>query len=164
MKHTKNKKDTIRLFVISRLQWIRKQQRRFLQQERQTKREYVSGESHYLFGKLYRLNVINTNSQSKIEIRNRAHLDLYVRADATSAQKEIIVERFYRSELKKLIPTLLRRWKKKLGVQTEEIKIKKMKTKWGTCNSDDRRIRLNLELAKKPIHCIDYVLVHELAT
>lgn len=79
-----------------------------------------------------RLNVINTNIQSKIEIRNKAYIDLYVRAGATSAQKEIIIEKFYRSELKKLFPALLKRWQKKLGIRTEEIKIKKMKTKWGT--------------------------------
>jgi len=154
--------DTIKFFVMSRIHWIRKQQLKFLEQERQTKRQYVSGESHYFLGKRYRLNLVRTNARPKVEIRRSTHIDLHVRPDTTIQEREEIVDRFYRSELRKVIPILLERWQKKLGAQVNEVKIKKMKTKWGTCNSKDSRVWLNLELAKKPSHCIDYVFVHEL--
>ena len=158
----KTSDETIRLFVISRMPWIRKQQLKFLEQERQTQREYVAGESHYFFGNRYRLNIIHTDTHPKIEIRRKTHIDLYIRAVTTSPEREAIFEKFYRSELRKLVPSLLERWQKKVGVRVNEVKIKKMKTKWGTCNPKDGRIWLNLELAKKPLHCTDYVFVHEL--
>ena len=158
----KTNDETIRLFVISKMPWIRKQQLKFLEQERQTQREYVAGESHYFLGNRYRLNIIHADTQPKIEIRKKTHIDLYIRADTTTQKREAIFEEFYRSELRKLVPSLLERWQKKVGVRVNEVKIKKMKTKWGTCNPEDGRIWLNLELAKKTLCCIDYVFVHEL--
>ena len=154
--------ETLRLFIISKKSWIKKQQKKFLQQERQTKREYVSGETHYFFGRRYQLNVNNSDSEPKIEIRKKKHIDLYVKPNTSIQQKERIFEKFYRSELEKIIPKLVQKWKKKVGTKVNEVKIRKMKTKWGTCNSKDKRIWLNLELAKKPLQCIDYVFVHEL--
>lgn len=159
----KTSDETIRLFVISKLHWIRKQQLKFLEQERQTQRAYVSGESHYFLGNRYRLNLIHTNTRPRIDIRRKSQIDLYIRADTTAKKREAIFERFYRSELRKLVPSLLERWQKKVGVRVDEVKIRKMKTKWGSCNPKDGRIWLNLELAKKTLHCIDYVFVHELA-
>ena len=158
----KTSDEAIKFFVISKMPWIKKQQIKFLKQERQTQREYVSGESHYFFGKRYRLNIIHTDSKPKIEIQNKTRIDLYIKPDTTVQQREAIFEKFYRSNLKNFIPSLLERWQKKVGVRVREVKIKKMKTKWGTCNSNKKRIWLNLELAKKPLHCIDYVFVHEL--
>lgn len=154
--------ETIRLFVLSKTSWIKKQQQKFLKQERQTQREYVAGESHYFFGKRYRLNIIYTDDTPKIEIKRKTYINMYVRPYTTTKEREVIFEKFYRSEIEKLIPVLLRKWQKKLGVKPKEVRIKKMKTKWGTCNTKPRRIWLNLELAKKPLHCIDYVFVHEL--
>lgn len=154
--------ETIRLFVISRMPWIRKQQLKFLGQERETQREYVSGESHYFLGSRYRLNVIHADARPRIEIRRNAHIDLYIKANTTTQEREVIFDRFYRSELRKLVPRLLERWQKKVGVRVNEVRIKKMKTKWGSCNPKDGRIWLNLELAKKALPCIDYVFVHEL--
>jgi hypothetical protein len=154
--------EKIRLFVISRMSWIRKQQRRFLQQERQIERQYVAGESHYFFGDRYRLNIIYSESRPKIQIRKKTHIDLSIRANARTDEREAIFEKFYRSELRKLVPNLLERWQKKFGVPVNEVRIKKMKTKWGSCNVKARRIWLNSELAKKPAHCSDYVFVHEL--
>jgi len=87
---------------------------------------------------------------------------MYVKPHTTTKQREVIFEKFYRSEIEKLIPVLLGKWQKKVGVKPKEVRIKKMKTKWGACNTKARRIWLNLELAKKPLHCIDYVFVHEL--
>lgn len=158
----KTSDEAIRFFVISRMPWIRKQQLKFLKQERETQREFVTGESHYFLGKRYRLNIIHTDGRPKTELRRTTFIDLAIRPDMTSEQREMIFEKFYRSELRKLVPGLLERWQKKVGVQAKEVCIKKMKTRWGTCISKERRIWLNLELAKKPLHCIDYVFVHEL--
>ncbi len=154
--------DAIKLFITSKLPWIEKQQLKFIKQERQTQREYVAGESHYFFGNRYRLNIDYHDAPPKIEIRRKTHIDLYARPETTTQQRKKIFETFYRAELTKLIPSLLERWKKKVDVQVEEVRIKKMKTKWGSCNPKDKRIWLNLELAKKPFQCVDYVFVHEL--
>ena len=158
----KTSDETLRLFLISKTSWIKKQQEKFLQQERQSKREYVSGESHYLFGNRYRLNVIDTNESPKIKIHKKTHLNLYVKSNTSLQQKEKLFERFYRLELEKIIPKLLKKWGKKVGVDVNQVKIRKMKTKWGTCDAKKKQILLNLEMAKKPPHCIDYVFVHEL--
>jgi predicted metal-dependent hydrolase len=154
--------ESIRLFVISKMLWIKKQEKFFLSQQRQTARKYVSGETHYIFGKAYRLRVINSDDGTKLVISKKSYIDLYVKSNANAEQKAKIFENYYRSELRKLIFKIVSKWEKKVGVKTPELKIRKMKTRWGTCNSEDKRIWLNLELAKKPFHCIDYVLVHEL--
>lgn len=155
--------ETIRLFVLSKMIWIKSQQKKFQEQERQSERRYVSGESHYFLGNRFLLDVIPTENRPKIEVRSRKRITLYANANATPSQRGAIVDRFYRSELKKLIPASLQKWEKKLDVEAKEVRIKKMKTKWGTCNPSDRRVWLNLELAKKLSPCIDYVFVHELA-
>jgi len=154
--------ESIRLFVISKTSWIKKQQKYFAKQERQTPRKYVTGETHYIFGKSYRLNVIHSNEPPKIRISKKTHIDLHVKTKSTIKQREKIFEKYYRLEINKIIPKLVKKWEQKVGVKVKEVKIKKMKTKWGTCNNKDKRIWLNLELAKKPFHCIDYVFVHEL--
>lgn len=157
----KTSDESTRLFVISKIPWLKKQQMRFSKQERQTPRKYVTGESHYFFGKRYTLNVIHTDKIQKLEIRKKTHIDLYIKSNTTIKQREKLFEKFYRSELTKIIPKL-EKWQNKVGANAKEVKIRKMKTKWGTCNNKDKRIWLNLELAKKPLHCIDYVFVHEL--
>jgi predicted metal-dependent hydrolase len=154
--------EAIKLLVISKMPWIKKQQLRFNQQERQSKREYVSGESHYFFGNRYRLNVVQTNSKPKIEIKRKTRIDMYVNPEANLKKKENLMNNFYRTELKKQIPILVEKWQKITGLQVKEVNIKKMKTKWGTCKPKYQRIWVNLELAKKPLHCLEYVLVHEM--
>jgi len=158
----KTKEEAIRLFVISKIPWIKKQQKFFAKQERQTPREYVTGETHYIFGKAYRLNVIKSNEPSKITLKRKTHIDLYVKKSSTILQRRKLFEKFYRKELENILSKSIKKWEKKIGVNTKEVRIRKMKTKWGTCNDKEKRIWLNLELAKKPFHCIDYVLVHEL--
>ena len=155
--------ETIRLFVLSKMHWIKKQQQRFREQARQTEREYVSGESHYFFGKRFRLNVVHTDDRPRIEVSNRNQMTLLTESGSSPSQRKAVFEKFYRSELKRVIPRLLEKWQDRLGVQAKEVRIKKMKTKWGTCNPHDGRIWLNLELAKKASPCVDYVFVHELA-
>ncbi len=142
--------------------WIKKQQLKFNEQERQTKREYVSGESHYFLGNRYRLNVIQTDAKPKIEIKRKTRIDMYVKPQASFEEKERLMDKFYRSELKKQLPALVAKWEEITGLQIKEIKIKKMKTKWGTCNPKHQRVWLNLELTKKPLRCLEYVLVHEM--
>ena len=154
--------EKIQLFVISRIPWIKKQKNNFREQARQTKREYVSGESHYFLGNRYLLNVIHTLESPKIEIKNKNRINLKIKPGTTNKKREELIENFYRGELRKQIPLFIQKWEKKTGVQVKEIKIKKMKTKWGTCKPEYGRMWLNLELAKKPLHCLEYVLVHEM--
>ena len=158
----KTSDEKIRLLVISKMRWIKRQQRIFRNQERQERREYVSGESHYLLGRRYRLNVIDTDSKPKIEIKRKTHIDLHISKKSSIQKRESVFEKFYRSEMDKLVPSLIKKWQDKVGVKANEIRFRKMKTKWGTCNIDDKRIWLNLELAKKPRKCLDYVILHEL--
>ncbi len=154
--------ETLRIFLITKATWLKKQKERFSKQERQTKREYVSGESHYIFGKKYQLTVQKNEEKPEIKITKKTSIKLTTKPKTTIYQKQKIFEKFYRDELEKIIPKLLKKWEKKVGVKVKEVKIKKMKTKWGTCNIKDKRIWLNLELAKQPLYCIDYVFVHEL--
>ena len=155
-------KDAIRLAVISRLGWIRKRQAQFEQQERQSEREYVSGESHYFEGRRYRLDVIEQNSPPAVLLLNNTTLALSVRPGAHRSQREAALDRWYRGQLRDRLPALVEKWEQKIGVQADEVRIRKMKTRWGTCNSRARRIWLNLELMKKPASCLEYVVVHEL--
>lgn len=154
--------ETIRLFAISKLPWIKKHIKRFNNQDRQTEREYISGESHYVFGTRYLLNVIPTNSKSQVTIRNRKFIDLYVKEGSTKAQRAKLLNEWYRHQLKDQMPALIDKWEKEIGVGVNEWGIKKMKTRWGSCNIKSKRIWINLELAKKPIECLEYIIVHEM--
>src|SRR3990172_9615207 len=154
--------DAVRLAVIGKLGWIKRQRARFDAQPRQSEREMVSGESHYLLGRRYRLNVIKHNGPSKVALRKKTTIDLYVRPETSAAQRERLLRRWYREQLAALVPPLLDKWQPVLGVQETTWAIKKMKTGGGTCTAPARRIWLNLELAKKPVQCLEYIVVHEL--
>ena len=155
--------EAVRLAVIGKLGWIRRQRAGFEGQPRESQREMVSGESHYFLGRRYRLRVIHTAEAAGIMLRNRTRMELRVRPDSTAAQRALVLQRWYRQELQKLVPPLREKWQMTLGVQAADWGIKKMKTKWGACNVEARRIWLNLELAKKPPQCLEYIVVHELA-
>ncbi|MEE4149583.1 SprT family zinc-dependent metalloprotease [Pseudomonas viridiflava] len=154
--------DAVRLAVVGKLGWIKRQRAKFEAQPRQSQRRMVSGESHYFMGQRYRLRVVEGSIRMRVVLRGKAALDLFVRPETNTERREELLQAFYRAELKKLIPTLLDKWQPILGVEANAWGIKKMKTKWGTCNIAARRIWLNLELAKKPIQCLEYILVHEL--
>src|SRR3990172_13331968 len=154
--------DTIRLFAISKLGWIKRNQRKFEEQERFSPREYKNRESHYFQGKRYLLNVVEVDEPPKIVLRSKTYIDLYTRPEATIAKRHEIMNEWYRIQLKKQIPELIEKWEKKLKVRIGEWQIKLMKTKWGSCNIEKKRIWVNLELAKKPIHCLEYIIVHEI--
>lgn len=154
--------DSIRLAVITRLTWIRKQQAEFKQQLRQSEREMVTGESHYYQGQRYRLNVIEHNGPPQLSLANNTKMNLRVRPNSDRAKREAIVNTWYRDRLREQIPTLLAIWEPRVGVTVSEVRIKKMKTRWGSCNAKAQRIWLNLELAKKPPESLEYILVHEM--
>jgi predicted metal-dependent hydrolase len=154
--------DTIRIYAISKLAWIKTQQHRFLTQVREAPREYLNKESHYFLGKRYQLKVIELDAPPLVKVKHNT-IELYVRPDTDIRNRQVIMDEWYRQQLKQLAPPAIEKWEKTMGVSINEFAIKKMKTKWGTCNREAKRIWLNLELAKKPFHCIEYIIVHELA-
>ncbi|WP_054113034.1 M48 family metallopeptidase [Marinagarivorans algicola] len=151
----------IRMAVISRIPWIKKQQSDFAKQPRQSDREMVSGECHYLWGRRYRLNLIERSGKHEIKL-GRSRLHLYVNPATRLENKALVLSSYYRDALKARIAELLPVWEDKIGVKAADWGVKKMKTKWGSCNTQAKRIWLNLELAKKPPECLEYILVHEL--
>ena len=153
--------DTIRVYAISKLNWIKKQQAKFKNQARETPREFLNRESHYFKGKRYLLKLIEHNAPPKVRLQHST-LELYLRPDSSKAKAKSVLDEWYRAQLKSIVPPLIAKWEKKMQVQVNEFGIKRMKTRWGTCNPQAKRVWLNLELAKKPIDCLEYVLVHEM--
>ena len=153
---------TIRVFVISKLSWIKKQQLKLRNQERETSREFINRESHYFNGKRYLLKVTERDAAPKVILKHSA-IELYVRPETDAVKRKSILDEWYRRKLKETVPSLIEKWEGKMNVQVNEFGIKKMKTRWGTCNRQAKRIWLNLELAKKPAECLEYIVVHEMA-
>ncbi len=154
--------DNVRLAVVSRLPWIKKQQQRLRNQPRQSVRKYVTGESHYFNGKRYRLHVEKSAEGRGVKIKNRTTITLYAGKNSTTESRRRIMTEWYRQELKKSLTPLIEKWQKIVGVEVSEWRVKRMKTKWGSCNAIAGRIWLNLELAKKPTICLEYIVVHEM--
>lgn len=154
--------DTIRVFAISKLAWIKQQQKRLREQERETPREYLNRESHYLWGKRYLLTVQEKDRTPSIELRHRRIL-LSVRPGASEERKQELFEAWHRGQLKNAVLPLLAKWQPLMGVTVSRVFVQRMKTKWGSCNPTAGRIRLNTELAKKPLECLEYIVVHEMA-
>lgn len=153
--------DTIRVYALSKLNWIRKQQAKLRGQDREAPREFLNRESHYYNGKRYLLKVIEIEAPARIELKHSTLL-LYVRPGAPTEKRQSILDEWYRLQLKRAVPELIEKWEKKLNVKVNEFGIRKMKTRWGSCNREAKRIWLNLELAKKPPECLEYVVVHEM--
>jgi hypothetical protein len=153
--------ETIRLFAISKLGWIKQQQMKLREQERETPRDYVDRESHYVWGKRYLLAVSESDQPPSIELKH-SRMRLRVRPRTGEDKREALVEAWYRERLKEAVPPLLARWQPLLGLSVERVFVQRMKTKWGSCNHKARTIRLNTELAKKPPACLEYILVHEM--
>jgi predicted metal-dependent hydrolase len=154
--------EAVRLAVSSKLSWIKRQQTRFRTQERQPQRQYTYRESHYYLGRRYLLNVIEQDGHARVSIRNSTTMDLSIPTWTDTTKRERIMQEWYRKELKALIPGLIEKWEPIIGVNVEFWGVRKMKTKWGSCNSKAGRIWLNLELAKKPVQCLEYIVVHEM--
>ncbi|MCX6235833.1 MAG: SprT family zinc-dependent metalloprotease [Bacteroidetes bacterium] len=153
--------DTIRIYAISKLTWIKRQQQKFNEQERESVRDFITQESHYYMGKRYLLRVIFHTAAPKVVLRHN-RIELHIRENTSREQREHILNEWYRQRLKDVIPGYISKWEQIMKVRVEEFGIKKMKTKWGTCNSEAKRIWLNLELAKKPPQCLEYIIVHEM--
>jgi predicted metal-dependent hydrolase len=153
--------DTIRVFAISKLDWIRHQQQKLRSQVREPQREYLDRESHYLWGKCYLLKLIEVNAPHQLELQHDK-IVLRVRPGLDLAKKRVIVDDFYRCQLETAIPPLIDKWERLMGVNVTSFSVRKMKTKWGSCTPALQTIRFNLELAKKPPECLEYVIVHEL--
>ncbi len=153
--------DTIRVFAISKLDWIKQQQAKLRAQERESPRDYVDRESHYVWGKRYLLTVTESDEPPAIELKHRRML-LRVRPGTGVDKRRELVEEWYRERLKEAVPPLLARWQPLLGVSVERWFVQRMKTKWGSCNHKAHTIRLNTDLAKKPPECLEYIVVHEL--
>ena len=154
--------DAVRLAVISRLAWIRRKRAEFQGQDRQSRREFVTGESHYFEGRRYRLDVIESTAPTGIRLRDNAWMEMRVRPDTARHAREAIQYRWYRARLRERIPEIVAKWEPRIGVNVAEWRIRRMRTRWGTCNPDAGRIWLNSELAKKPVSCLEYVVVHEM--
>jgi predicted metal-dependent hydrolase len=153
--------DTIRVFAISKLDWIKQQQTKLREQERETPRDYVDRESHYVWGKRYLLTVSERDEPPSIEAE-RSRMLLRVRPRTDEDKRRALVEEWYREQLREAVPALLARWRPLLGVKVQRVFVQRMKTKWGSCNHKAGTIRLNTELAKKPVECLEYILLHEL--
>ena len=151
----------IRQFVLAKEAWIRQRLRRVGERQSPTPREYLSGELHYYMGQGYRLQVVHGNGPARVE-RTDDQIILYIREGATKEQREVAMREWYRAEMKALIAVLVARWEAVIGVKARRISIKRMRTIWGSCNHRTHDINFNLELMKKPLHCIEYVVVHEL--
>jgi predicted metal-dependent hydrolase len=153
--------ENVRLAVVSRLPWIRNRQKGFQEQARQSIREYVTGESHYCFGKKYRLEVDREDKRPRIEFKNAVTMLLHA-PEMSARSRERVMTEWYRQQLKEVVAPLVEKWECVTGIEVRDWRVKRMKTKWGSCNADAGRIWLNLELAKKPMRCIEYILVHEM--
>lgn len=156
------KDDAIRTLLATRLPWIKKQQEKFKGQARQTERKYISGESHYFFGKRYRLEVVYKDAAPVITLKGKSKIVLQVRPNSSIEKRSDLMTQWYRNELQPVADKLMAKWQNKVGVEVKHWGIMRMKTRWGTCNHKAGRILLNLELAKKPLACLEYVIVHEL--
>ena len=154
--------EAVRMAIVSRLSWIRRQQQGFVRQARQSAREIVTGESHYFGGRRYRLDVVERQGNPRVRVVNNSTLELQVRTGTDWVTRQQTLDRWYRREIKARIPELLAVWEPVVGVEVADCRIKRMKTRWGSCNIGARRVWLNLELAKKSPRCLEYILVHEM--
>lgn len=154
--------EAARMAVVTRLPWVRRKQTAVIEQAREAEREMVSGESHYVGGQRYRLEVIEADAAPEVQLRGTKTLSLQVRPGTDRAGRQAVLDRWYRGRLHERIPDLISHWSAKLGVEVPEWRVKRMKTKWGSCSTSARRIWLNLELAKKSDRCLEYIVVHEL--
>lgn len=153
--------ESITMFVRTKLGWIKKQQMKFAMQPRQSKREFVSGETLYVWGKQFFLRVEYSYKGNALVLNGNQAI-LTVRKESTAKQREAFVNEWYRTLLKEKIEIYLPKWENITGLHCDSWQTKCMTTRWGTCNTNTRKIWLNLQLAKKPIECLEYVILHEL--
>lgn len=154
--------ETLRTFLISKLGWIKQKQTKFQNQQRETPRDCINRESHYVWGQRYLLKVIEQDTPPKI-VLGHSEMLLQVRPNSSPELKQAIIDEWLREELKRVIPPLIAKWQPIMGVEVKKFFVQKMKTRWGSCNYTQGNVRFNSQLAKKPPECLEYVVVHELA-
>ncbi len=153
--------DAIRIFAISKLTWIRTRQRRMRAQDRETPRQYVDRESHYVWGRRYLLQRVEREASPVVEIRP-GRLILQVRPGTGEARCQEILEAWYRGQIRAVVPDLIAKWEPVMNVKVGRVFVQRMRTRWGGCNPATGVVRLNTDLAKKPIECLEYIVVHEM--
>ncbi len=153
--------DAVRVAVVRKLGWIRRHQRAFGAQERDSARELVNGESHYFLGRRYRLELVEGGRAGSVSVRGRGILALHVRPEWDRDRREQALYDWYRERLREMAAVLVAKWSRKLGATVAFWGLKRMKTKWGSCITHRRRVWLNVELVKKPPECVEYLVVHE---
>jgi len=153
--------DTIRVFAITKLAWIKNQQKKLREQERETPREYLDRESHYVWGKRYLLKLVEKEAVSKVELKHNKMI-LQLRPAASHEKKQEVLDAWYREQIKMVLPPLIVKWEKIIGVKSGKVFVQRMKTKWGSCSPGAGNVRLNTDLAKKPLQCLEYIVAHEL--
>jgi predicted metal-dependent hydrolase len=154
--------DTVRVFAIAKLPWIKKQQRKLQGQERETPREYIDRESHHVWGKRYLLKVIETDKPATVEL-SHGRMILRVRQGTDTVKRQAILEEWQREQLRRAAPPLIKKWERLMGIAVSRLYVQRMKTKWGSCNHRSGSIRLNTDLVRKPRECLEYIVVHEMA-
>lgn len=158
---TETRLEVARAYAISKLGWIRDRQEKLLAQARETPRQFVERESHYLWGRRYLLSVIEKDTKPGVTLDHR-RITLTVRPGSNLAKREAVMQEWHRAVLHETVPEVIRKWEAKLGVKVARYFLQRMKTKWGACNSRAGNIRLNTELVKKPKDLMEYVVVHEM--
>jgi predicted metal-dependent hydrolase len=158
---TETRLEVARAYAISKLSWIREQQEKLRTQARETPRQFIERESHYLWGRRYLLAVVERNAKPGVAVDHK-RITLYVRPGSDLEKRASVIHEWHKSLLHEFIPTLISKWEPKLGVQVTAYFLQRMKTKWGSCNHKAGHIRLNTELVKKPKDLIEYVVVHEM--
>lgn len=155
------KMETIRLYAISKLDWIKSQQRRIRAQERETPRELLERESFDVWGKRYLLSVVEAEQRPCVTLEHN-HMVLQVRYGSDLGKRRQVVEDWYREQVRAATVELISKWEPKVGVEVARLYVRRMKTRWGSCNSQARTIRLNTDLGRKPRECLEYIVVHEM--
>lgn len=153
--------DTIRVFAISKLNWIKKHQRKMVNQEREEPREYLNRESHYIWGKRYLMQIVEKEAAPRVELKHSKIL-LQIRPGASQAKMQTVIHNMYRTKLKEAIPPIITKWERFMGVKVDKFIVRRMKTHWGSCIPSKNTIMINLELGKKPLECLEYIIVHEM--
>lgn len=153
--------EVARAYATSKLRWIRQQQAQLLAQARETPRQFITRESHHIWGRRYLLTVVEEDKPPGVKMDHR-HITLSVRPGTDTGKRDVIYQRWQRSLLHEAIPPLIKHWEKRIGVKVERFFLQRMKTKWGSCNHSNAHIRLNTELVKKPRDLLEYVIVHEM--
>lgn len=153
--------DTIRVFAITKLDWIKNQQKKLREQQRETPREYLDRESHYVWGKRYLLKLVEKEAAPEVELKHNKMI-LQLRPAASQEKKQEVLDAWYREQIKAVVPALIAKWERLLGVKAGKVFVQKMKTRWGSCSPGMGNIRLNTDLAKKPPQCLEYIVAHEL--